>query len=518
MIPIIDVFAGPGGLGEGFSSLRNEAGERLFKIKLSIEKEKHAHQTLRLRAFFRQFEPDMLPDEYYEVLRGQRAIADLFQAYPTQATRATDEAIQETLGPESWPVIEQKIKTSLNGERDWLLIGGPPCQAYSLVGRSRNKNKQGYEPLKDEKHFLYKEYLRIIANFWPAVFVMENVKGLLSSKPDPEDDPIFARILSDLSAPAEAEGAPTKNSKRAHAYRLFSLSPRRAAEGPAGAHFVLRAEEHGVPQARHRVIIIGVRDDFTNSVPRPLATYDPVPVSAVLKGLPKLRSGLTDTADSDEAWLGVFATVEERRWFKTMLARSPYGVYETALDSLRSLAIPSSSRGAEFVACTPRISHKPDWFLDPKMKGVCNHSSRAHITKDIHRYFFAACFAASQDSSPKLLDFPMDLLPAHRNVESAIVDRNMFLDRFRVQPWSRPSTTITSHISKDGHYYIHPDPKQARSLTVREAARLQSFPDNYLFTGPRTAQYIQVGNAVPPLLAQEIAKSVAQLFQSRTAD
>jgi DNA (cytosine-5)-methyltransferase 1 len=152
------------------------------------------------------------------------------------------------------------------------------------------------------------------------------------------------------------------------------------------------------------------------------------------------------------------------------------------------------------------------------LAGVCNHSSRAHITKDIYRYFYAACFARIEEVSPKLADFPTDLLPNHANVPDAIVDSNMFLDRFRVQPWGKPSTTVTSHISKDGHYYIHPDPSQARSLTVREAARLQSFPDNYFFTGPRTAQYTQVGNAVPPLLARAIAQSVFNIFRDPEVD
>lgn len=512
MVPIIDIFAGPGGLGEGFSCLHNETGKRVFKIKLSIEKEPHAHQTLQLRAFFRQFASGEAPDEYYEVLRTERTIESLFAVFPKQAAKARAEAVQATLGPDSWEVVEEKISSALDGERDWLLIGGPPCQAYSLVGRSRNKNKEGYEPLKDEKHFLYKEYLRIIARFWPAVFVMENVKGLLSSKPDPEDDPIFARILADLKEPALADNPSATGRKRQHRYRLLSLSPRRTDDQPAGKDFVLRSEEHGVPQARHRVIIVGVRDDFTDASPTPLSVSDPVSISDVLKQMPKLRSGLTETKDSNEAWLNAFSTIADRRWFKSIETHSPEGVFEVAVDSSKGLSAPAAARGAEFVACTPRISHLPEWFLDARLKGVCNHSSRAHITKDLYRYFFAACFAAVQNHSPKLVDFPTDLLPAHRNVANAIVEQNMFLDRFRVQPWSRPSTTVTSHISKDGHYYIHPDPRQARSLTVREAARLQSFPDNYLFTGPRTAQYIQVGNAVPPLLAREIAKSVAVLF------
>ena len=132
---------------------------------------------------------------------------------------------------------------------------------------------------------------------------------------------------------------------------------------------------------------------------------------------------------------------------------------------------------------------------------------------DLYRYFYAACFAEVEGQSPKLQDFPDDLLPAHKNAKRAANGSPIFSDRFRVQIGDRPATTVTSHISKDGHYYIHPDPTQCRSLTVREAARLQTFPDNYFFCGPRTSQYVQVGNAVPPLLAKQIADVVHDVLK-----
>jgi DNA (cytosine-5)-methyltransferase 1 len=131
---------------------------------------------------------------------------------------------------------------------------------------------------------------------------------------------------------------------------------------------------------------------------------------------------------------------------------------------------------------------------------------------DLGRYFFAALYGKVKKTSPKALDFPRELAPFHRNWRTG-----KFADRFRVQLWDMPATTITSHISKDGHYFIHPDVAQCRSLTVREAARIQTFPDNYFFKGNRTEQFVQVGNAVPPFLAFKIASALWNLLSSSQA-
>ena len=169
-------------------------------------------------------------------------------------------------------------------------------------------------------------------------------------------------------------------------------------------------------------------------------------------------------------------------------------------DTVNELALPAHSRGSDYV-----VTRSGDVVL--------NHSTRAHIVSDLERYLFASSFATVTGTSPMLSDFPTSLLPDHDNVEMAL-GNGLFADRFRVQLARKPSTTITSHISKDGHYYIHYDPSQCRSLTVREAARLQTFPDDYFFCGPRTSQYQQVGNAVPPALARQIAGLVASLLGS----
>jgi DNA (cytosine-5)-methyltransferase 1 len=507
MIPVIDIFAGPGGLGEGFSAFMNDETS-VFKIKLSLEKEVNAYRTLQLRAFFRQFLKADVPEPYYQVLRREIEVADLYKLYPTQANSAAREAVQFTLSEAAWVEAEALIRNALNGAREWLLIGGPPCQAYSLVGRSRNKGVVGYQAASDSRHFLYREYLRILGTFRPSVFVMENVKGLLSSKP--EGSPIFEAIQRDLQAPVEALGSGSGNApRRSVKYRLYSLSESAASKRKT---YVLKAERYGVPQARHRVIIVGVREDLGEIIPECLTETDKVPIKEVLSGLPRIRSGISRSKDTAEAWLTLLREAADRRWLQSAKSRSPE--LEVQLKSaINQLSKPQNERGSEFIACNTSIGYRPDWYLDERIGGACNHATRAHIVKDLYRYFFAACYAKAEKCSPVLRDFPKDLLPNHGNASKAIKDGSLFEDRFRVQLSGRPATTVTSHIAKDGHYYIHPDPTQCRSLTVREAARIQTFPDNYLFSGQRTAQYTQVGNAVPPLLALRIAEVVFDIFR-----
>jgi len=371
-----------------------------------------------------------------------------------------------------------------------VLLGGPPCQAYSTVGRSRNRGNASYRPEDDKRDFLYREYLRIIARHWPPVFVMENVQGLLSARVS--DIAIVQGILEELSDPAHACG-----SQNGYKYRIHSLTAdvHLSGDGFDPSDLVVRAEDYGVPQARHRVILLGIRDDLTVRSPPALERRPPVAASNVLDGLPEVRSGLSRQQDSPERWLELLREFRPSEWpsyGKTLLDAQ---VAERVGEVVEAIAAPEDDRGGEFVPapCEEIRFEPPEWFLDPRLGGVCNHTTRRHMVDDLYRYLYAACYAEVHHESPKLKDFPEELLPNHRSVE-----RGHFRDRFRVQLRDRPSTTLTSHMSKDGHYCIHYDPLQCRSLTVREVARLQTFPDNYFFCGPRTSQYIQVANALVP--------------------
>jgi DNA (cytosine-5)-methyltransferase 1 len=515
-IPVIDLFAGPGGLGEGFSRYSLPGGRRPFKIGLSIEKDEKAHETLLLRSFFRQSPLDDVPEAYYECLRGEVTREELFESYPADGEAAKREAWCAELGVEPAGTVRGRISAALGDAENWVLIGGPPCQAYSLVGRSRNKGKAGYRPADDRRHFLYLEYLQIIADHWPAVFVMENVKGLLSAAVDEER--IFTRIVKDLRSPSAAlkrEERSRQRNGQTHTYRIHSViesAQQKLFDDEHVADFIVRAEDYGVPQARHRLILIGVRDDLGDVLPKHLQRQDPIPARNVLADLPRVRSGLSKSEDTAEAWRDVLQEVSDRGWFRSLRNNGGKGVCELIQQTVARLPLPRHDRGDEFIRHDEvAIAYRPDWFLDRRIGGVCNHATRGHIKNDLYRYLFASCFAEKKGHSPELSEFPKALLPQHENVESAL-DGAMFADRFRVQLAGRPSTTVTSHISKDGHYYIHYDPSQCRSLTVREAARLQTFPDNYFFCGPRTAQYHQVGNAVPPLLAVQIAEVVWDLL------
>lgn len=506
-IPVIDLFAGPGGLGEGFSSAYDGQGNRFFKIVLSIEKEQYAHQTLELRAFFREFTDD-LPDEYYSYLRGEMTREELFNRYPEQAEAASLQAWHAELGAKEFPpeIVDQRIRTALNNAENWVLVGGPPCQAYSIIGRSRihGRNPEDYE--NDPRHWLYKEYLRILAVHMPPVFVMENVKGLLSAKSDGEN--IFPRILSDLQDPVKysSDTVPAeylvKNSTN---YKLYSLSePVWNLSGPAS--FVVKMKNYGVPQDRHRIIILGVRGDINFEPGLLTKSQDTIPITHVIGDLPKLRSSLSREKDSSAAWGDTIKCVAHSKWIDDNKIDSEL---RNTIISFAERIRKTRSMGGRYIRTEQKPNYLPEWYKDIRLQGICNHSTRSHIREDIHRYFFASCFARVHNRSPLLRDFPEALLPKHANAKNAVDNGNgLFPDRFRVQLRKHPATTITSHIAKDGHYYIHPDPLQCRSLTVREAARIQTFPDNYFFEGPQTSQYQQVGNAVPPLLARQIAHIV----------
>ena len=471
--PVVDLFAGPGGLGEGFESYC-DSDNHVFKIGLSIEKDPYACKTLKLRAFRRNLDKNSLHDLYNYYRRPEEQLFnEIIKKHEHEWEAATNTALQHELSVQNRSTTRRMISERIKKAQGWVLVGGPPCQAYSLVGRARRTNEARQKFESDHRHTLYEEYLDILKHFQPPVFVMENVKGILSATH--KGSGIFHRICEDLS----------KAGYELHA--LSGQSSRDLAGSWVSDVFVVRAEEHGVPQTRHRVFILGVRKDLGIS-PKALSTQDPkIDLAGALAGIPPIRSRLS-TDDSVPRWL------KAREYGVKLAGGHP------------EMECPQSS-GAEFVESKRATS---GFLGDRDLGGIPNHQSRSHIEEDIERYAFAASFAKTHGRSPKVGDFPEKLKPEHKNIDDEEVP---FSDRFKVQMEKRPSSTITSHISKDGHYYIHPDPAQARSLTVREAARLQTFPDNYRFEGPRTEQYKQVGNAVPPLLAKKIAGVVADLLK-----
>lgn len=511
-IPVIDLFAGPGGLGEGFSSLGGNApSSRKFQLRVSIEKDPIAHRTLSLRALFRAFPKDRIPDAYYRYVRGEISREELFAdpSIPKSALEASAEAKNAELGKTPAEEIDKWIREALTGAEEWILIGGPPCQAYSLAGRARRTNESQEDFEKDEKHFLYKEYLRIIEKFEPTAFVMENVKGILSSTHG--GSKIFERILGDLSKPGGR-----------YSYQIRSFVVPGKSEELNPQDFVIEAERYGIPQARHRVILFGIRSDVAAQIPdletKPQnfllkKNINPFTVEQALSGLPKIRSKLSKrlsgVSDSDAKWHSVLSDTEN------ILSQEFQEEHPKLVEKMQKAikrAKSLTSCGGSYIPCKlqPNFPSKVNsWYLDNRLGGVLQHETRSHMSSDLHRYLFASVFAKEYRTSPRIKHFPEELLPDHDNV---LADTVPFADRFKVQMAHLPATTIVAHIAKDGHYYIHPDPSQCRSLTVREAARLQTFPDNYFFEGNRTQQYTQIGNAVPPLLARKIAGIVSNLI------
>lgn len=501
---VVDLFAGPGGLGEGFASLV-EGGRSPFRIAVSVEKEVSAHRTLTLRAFLREYRArnSTLPRAFVNLHAGLISEVDWEGVDADSWKRATEESLCLELGVDGAAErMDRAIATLRRRFDDTILVGGPPCQAYSVVGRARANGIRDYVPENDKRHYLFREYIRVLDRLRPAVFVMENVKGMLSSTV--ESRMVFEMLMEDLASLGTGSG---------HQYELRAI---RVIEGKAyfmspgkPSDFVVRAEQFGVPQRRHRVIIVGIRTDLVSaadcaSVNVPLKQRT---VADAIGNLPPVRSGLSRRFDDAIAWRREVAAAARR--LRTIHVRNEDAALGKAFAAV-----------AEGIADNPPLSRDamdlPEgygdsnddllhWLERPELAAIAQHQTRAHMPSDLGRYLFASVFGATRRYSPKASDFPHALNPDHRNWRSGD-----FVDRFRVQLSDEPSTTVTSHIAKDGHYFIHHDPMQCRSLTVREAARLQTFPDDYLFLGNRTQQYVQVGNAVPPYLARQIAALISR--------
>ncbi|MCG3844318.1 DNA cytosine methyltransferase [Photobacterium damselae subsp. damselae] len=507
---VIDLFAGPGGLGEGISSVQNRVGHYPFKIGISVEKEPSAHNTLTTRAFFRKIKSNGAGlEDYYQYVKGKLTKEELFSKYQLEAEEALQETLEapRSLGEDN-TLIHDRIKHLVsNHTGPKVVIGGPPCQAYSLAGRSRNVGVKDYKAEEDSRNFLYLEYLKILSIAQPEVFVMENVRGILSAKVNGKL--MFPSILEDLRDPSQI----TKE-KNIKGYKIYSLVVE--PENPDNpqyintSDFLIRSECYGIPQARHRVILLGVREDIDVRPSTLVQTKNlSLNVENILSDLPKLRSGFSKRPDSQEHWENCIR--HNADILKDIFIKSGYTKKNVMhLDLLPYFGLQRKSiEHLDF--CHSKIPEPlKSWLLDDSLKYVLNHETRGHMESDLLRYAFCAAYSKlNNGTSPKSKDFPMELAPEHRSWKSG-----KHADRFRVQSANKYSTTITSHISKDGHYFIHYDLKQCRSLTVREAARLQTFPDNYFFEGNRTQQYVQVGNAVPPFLAYQIGKIVLQVLST----
>jgi DNA (cytosine-5)-methyltransferase 1 len=435
----VDLFAGCGGISEGFIS----AG---FRVPAFLECDHYAAETLRSRAAFHALRGLNRLAWYDKYFRQEISREALFQRFPRVADDVEASVIEKKFGEDRYIDIICALRNALKlqgVDKVNVLLGGPPCQAYSLVGRSRDPNRME----NDGRHFLYEHYLCVLEDLRPDFFVLENVPGLLTAKAGGQDT--FRKMLRDFTAIEPAyEVAPS--------YDEYRENPR---------DYLVNSSWYGVPQKRARVILIGYRRALGRTHPR---------IKCVFKRLLANKSGnvltVTDAiGDLPELKPGA----GKDGWF---------GEYERK-----------------------SLTHYQSW-AHRQSAGVCNHRARRHMPSDLDRYRFFIDHHLNGNKRATLVDLLKerpDLTPQHDHLDK-------FIDRFKVQLWNRPSATVMAHIAKDGHYYIHPDIHQCRSFTVREAARCQSFPDNFRFEGPRTEHFKQVGNAVPPRMAQAIAKVLQQ--------
>ena len=402
----IDLFAGAGGLSEGFV----RAG---FTPVAHVEMNKDACDTLRTRTAFHWLKEQGRVEEYYDYLKNKISRDELWAKIPNHLINSV---INTEISEETLPAIFEQINAELQGEKVDLVIGGPPCQAYSVAGRVRK------DMTNDPRNHLYKHYVKFLKEYQPKMFVFENVPGILSANNGHYLNLIFEAV-------------------RKAGYELDKK--------------VLNAQDFGVLQDRKRVIIIGWKNDLEIEYP----AFDKVEMEFeiakhLFADLPKIKSG-----------------------------QGNWGVskYRSATNSY--LENSGIRNGIGFTT---------------------QHISRFNNENDLEIYRIAVEKWVNHGKRLNYAELPPRLIK-HNNTQT-------FTNRFQVVNHKGVSHTVVAHICADGHYYIHPDIAQNRSITVREAARIQSFPDDYFFESSRTAAFKQIGNAVPVLMGEGIAKKIREII------
>jgi DNA (cytosine-5)-methyltransferase 1 len=403
----IDLFAGAGGLSEGF--IREG-----FNPVAHVEMSKEACDTLITRLAFHHLSQTKRIKLYFSYLQNEISRDQLWNLIPEEMVKSV---INDEISGKTIDNIFEQIDGKLESNRVDVIIGGPPCQAYSLVGRSRDPNRmQG-----DKRNYLFRYYAQFLVRYKPKYFVFENVLGLLTAG--------NSKYLNEMQ-------------------QLFSEI------GYSTDIQTLNAEDYGVLQRRRRVVIIGQKGKKNFEFPK-------------------------------------LETIKNN--------------WETKKDLFFDLAKLKPGEGEPISKYTKPIN---DYLGQTQTRNgvdfVTQHITRQHNVRDLEIYSIAIDKWLNEKRRLKYDELPKRL-QTHNNVKA-------FLDRYKVVDPTGHSHTVVAHIAKDGHYYIYPDSKQVRSISVREAARIQSFPDDYFFEGGRTAAFKQIGNAVPPLMAQAIAKELINLL------
>lgn len=329
-------------------------------------------------------------------------------------------------------VTQKRLLKAVNGKEVDLVVGGPPCQAFSSVGRAQDP----YSMRNDPRNYLFKNYMEILESLNPKIFVFENVSGLLSAKPN--GNYILPEIIRDMS-------------------QNYSVCSDRET-------ILLNSSNYGVPQVRKRVILIGVRKDLK------------IESESIYKNIVKTN----------------FSPEME-------LKKNTCGLkkYLTVRDAISDLPKLKPGEGDEEIKFQTNFKNEYVKLMrNSNNTKLYNHVARRHNAKDQERY---KILSKNNWQLKDLFQVRPDLV--HH-------DPKHFGNRYTVQNYDKPGRTVVAHLYKDGNLFIHPDHNQGRTFTVREAARIQSFPDDFEFVGSRTNQFKQVGNAVPPLMAQAIAKSI----------